>query len=296
MFVGQMPIRQFSSYPDHLTLEMPALSPTMEKGNLGSWNKKVGDTIAPGDVLCSIETDKATIDYEMQDEGYIAKLLYPEGAKDIPLGSAMAIVVDNEEDIAKFADYTVADLGAATPAPAKAVAVAAEPTPAPAAPVAAAQPAAAAPAAPARSGDRVFASPVAQNLANTQGLNLASVAGTGPNGRIIKADIEDALATGSHRASEPVLFDSAPGIGYTDIENSQIRKVIADRLTYSKQNIPHYYVTITVEMDNLMKLRAKLNKVASQKLSVNVFVMKAAALAALKVPATNSSWMEDFVR
>ena len=287
-----MPTRQFSAYPDHLTLEMPALSPTMEKGNLGAWNKKVGDTIAPGDVLCSIETDKATIDYEMQDEGYIAKLLYPEGAKDIPLGSAMAIVVDNEEDIAKFADYTAADLGAATPAPAKA----AEPTPAPAAPVAAAQPAAAAPAVPARGGDRLFASPVAQNLAAAQGLNLASVAGTGPGGRIIKADIEDALAAGSHRASEPVLFDSAPGIGYTDIENSQIRKVIADRLTFSKQNIPHYYVTVTVEMDNLMKLRAKLNKVASQKLSVNVFVMKAAALAALQVPATNSSWMEDFVR
>lgn len=256
---------------------MPALSPTMEKGNLGAWNKKVGDTIAPGDVLCSIETDKATIDYEMQDEGFIAKLLYPEGAKDIPLGSAMAIVVDNEEDIAKFADYTAADI-AATPAPAKAVAAA--PTPA-AAPVAAAQPAAAAPAAPARGGDRVFASPVAQNLANAQGLNLATVAGTGPGGRIIKADIEDALAVGSHRASEPILFDSAPGIGFTDIENSQIRKVIADRLTYSKQNIPHYYVTVTVEMDNLMKLRAKLNKVASQKLSVNVFVMKAAALAAL---------------
>jgi pyruvate dehydrogenase E2 component (dihydrolipoamide acetyltransferase) len=295
--IVNMPTRLFSSYPDHLTLEMPALSPTMEKGNLGAWNKKVGDTIAPGDVLCSIETDKATIDYEMQDEGYIAKLLYPEGAKDIPLGSAMAIVVDNEEDIAKFADYT-AEAGAATPAPAKAVA--AEPTPAPAAPVAAAQPAAAAPAAPARGGDRVFASPVAQGMASAQGLSLASVAGTGPGGRIIKADVEDALAAGSqsqgHRASEPILFDSAPGIGYTDIENSQIRKVIADRLTYSKQNIPHYYVTVTVEMDNLMKLRAKLNKVASQKLSVNVFVMKAAALAALKVPATNSSWMEDFVR
>ena len=289
-----MPARLFSSYPDHLTLEMPALSPTMEKGNLGAWNKKVGDTIAPGDVLCSIETDKATIDYEMQDEGFIAKLLYPEGAKDIPLGSAMAIVVDNEEDIAKFADYTAEAGPAATPAPAKAAA--AEPTPAAAAPVAAAQPAAAAPAAPARGGDRVFASPLAQGLASAQGLSLASVAGTGPGGRIIKADIEDALATGSHRASEPILFDSAPGIGYTDIENSQIRKVIADRLTYSKQNIPHYYVTVTVEMDNLMKLRAKLNKVASQKLSVNVFVMKAAALAALKVPATNSSWMEDFVR
>jgi len=227
-----MPTRQFSSYPDHLTLEMPALSPTMEKGNLGAWNKKVGDTIAPGDVLCSIETDKATIDYEMQDEGYIAKLLYPEGAKDIPLGSAMAIVVDNEEDIAKFADYTAAAGGSATPAPVKAAA--AEPTPAPAAPVAASQPAAAASAAPARSGDRVFASPVAQNLAIAQGLNLATVSGTGPNGRIIKADIEDALATSSHRASEPVLFDSAPGIGYTDIENSQIRKVIAERLTFSK--------------------------------------------------------------
>ena len=134
--IVNMPTRLFSSYPDHLTLEMPALSPTMEKGNLGAWNKQVGDTIAPGDVLCSIETDKATIDYEMQDEGYIAKLLYPEGAKDIPLGSAMAIVVDNEEDIAKFADYTAEAGSAAKPAPAKAAA--AEPTPAAAAPVAAA--------------------------------------------------------------------------------------------------------------------------------------------------------------
>lgn len=142
-------------------------------------------------------------------------------------------------------------------------------------------------------------SPLAQNQANAAGIDLTQIVGTGPNGRIIKADIDAAIAApvkAQVSIPEPIIFDSAPGIGYTDIENSGIRKVIAERLTYSKQNIPHYYVTVAVEVDNLMKIRAKLNKFSETKLSVNDFVIKAASLAAVKVPATNSSWSQDFIR
>lgn len=136
-------------------------------------------------------------------------------------------------------------------------------------------------------------------MANAQGIDITKIAGTGPGGRIIKADIEEAIASGGARAgpalgSAPQLV-SAPG-EYIDLPNSQIRKVIADRLTYSKQSIPHYYVTVQVQVDNLMKMRAKFNKVSAVKLSVNDFVMKAASMAAVKVPATNSSWMDDFIR
>lgn len=291
----QFEIRKFSALPDHIMLDMPNLSPTMEKGNIGTWAKQVGDKIEPGDILCSIETDKATVDFEMQDEGYVAKLLYPEGTKDIPLGKPLAIIVEDEDDIAAFADY-VPQEGAATSAPPK-EAPAATPEPV-ATPTPAATPAATPVAVPAKpAGSRIFASPLAQNQANAQGIDLSQLQGTGPGGRIIKADIDDALAAGgTSKAAATQIFDSVPAAGFVDLENSQIRKVIAERLTYSKQNIPHYYVTVQVSVDNLMKVRAKLNNISEVKLSVNDFVMKAASMAAMKVPATNSSWMDDFIR
>lgn len=188
----------------------------MEKGNIGTWSVKVGDAIAPGDVLCSIETDKATVDYEMQDEGFVAKILYPEGAKDIELGKVLAIIVEDKDDIAAFADYV--DSGA------PAAAAAAPATPAPAAPTPAAAPVAtpAASSAPASSsGGRQFASPLARILAEENRVDLAGVSGTGPSGRIIKADIEDHLASGASQpaavqAATPV-FDSPAGLGFTDI-------------------------------------------------------------------------------
>lgn len=230
-------MRMFSSYPDHIKLEMPNLSPTMEKGNIGAWVAKVGDKVGPGDVLCGIETDKATVDFELQDEGYIAKILFPENTKDIPLGTPLAILVEEEEDIAAFADF----VGEAASAPA---AKAAAPEPVSAATPAASTPAQVSKGSPAKpSGGRVFASPLAQNLANEQGVSLVGVQGTGPNGRIIKADVLDAASSGPVRAASPV-FDSVPAAGFIDLENSNIRKVIAERLTFSKQNIPHYYVTV----------------------------------------------------
>lgn len=282
--------RSFSSLPDHIKLEMPNLSPTMEKGNLGAWNVKIGDKVGPGDVLCSIETDKATVDFEMQDEGYVAAMLYEAGTKDIPLGKILAVLVEEEDDIAAFKDFKGDDAGSA-PAAAAPKAAAPEPAKAAATPAAAPTPSAA-PSKPA--GGRIFASPLAQNIANQQNVNLAAVKGTGPGGRIIKADVLEA-GSGPSLVSAPA-FATAPGSQYVDLTNSQIRKVIADRLTYSKQNIPHYYVTVQVQVDNLMKLRAKLNKVSKVKLSVNDFVMKAASMAAIKVPETNSSWQQEFVR
>lgn len=281
--------RSFSSLPDHIKLEMPNLSPTMEKGNLAAWNVKIGDKVEPGDVLCSIETDKTTVDFEMQEEGYVAAMLYEAGTKDIPLGKVLAVLVDEEGDVAAFKDFK--DDGAAA-----APKAAAEPAPAAATPAstpAAAPTPSAAPSKPA--GGRIFASPLAQNVAAQQNVNLANVRGTGPGGRIIKADVLEQGSSAPGLVSAPA-FDMAPGAQYVDLENSQIRKVIADRLTYSKQSIPHYYVTVQVQVDNLMKVRARLNKVSSVKLSVNDFVMKAASMAAIKVPETNSSWQQEYIR
>ena len=207
------------------------------QGNIGSWSVKVGDHIAPGDILCSIETDKATVDFEMQEEGIVAAILYDEGTKDIPLGTPLAILVEDEDDLAAFKDYKADDAGAAAAAPAAEKAPEAAPT---VTEKAVPAPAKQAPSKPA--GGRIFASPLAQNLANQQGVNLGSIAGTGPGGRIIKADVLEA-PSGSTATSGAMPVFAAEGGQYVDLENSQIRKVIAERLTYSKTSIPHYYVT-----------------------------------------------------
>ena len=232
----------------------------------------------------------------MQEEGFVAALLYPEGTKDIELGKIVAILVENKEDVAAFKDYDPSKAGAAAPTP---VAAQAEAAPAQAsAPRAAAAPVGA-------TGARQFVSPLANKLAAEGSLSLEGVQGTGPNARIIAADVKEALSQPRAAPVAPVKAKAAPvaakveapaSVLSTDLENSQIRKVIAERLTYSKQNIPHYYVTVQVSVDNLLKLRAKLNKHSGSKISVNDMVIKAASLAATNVPETNSSWMDDFVR
>ena len=213
---------------------MPNLSPTMETGNIKSWSKEVGDSIAPGDVLCAIETDKATMDYEMQEEGYIAKVLFPAGEKDVPLGVALAILVENKEDIAAFANW-VPQGSAPTPSAA----------PVEAAPSSTTQ--ASQSSAPVRAaGERVFASPIARVTADAAGIAINSIAGTGPNGRILNADVHEAMDAAKNAPAAPVKaaptatkatpakVEAAPSGIYTDIENTNIRKVIAERLTYSK--------------------------------------------------------------
>jgi len=245
--------------------------------------------------LASIETDKAVVDFEMQEEGYVAALLYPEGAKDVELGKIVAVVVEKQADVAAFKDYKAGAAAgpkqAATGAPQSA------------------QPQAAAPkqtTSSAPTGGKIFVSPLAKRMAEEKGLALDQIKGTGPNNRIIAADVEEAQvkpkvaqeAAPKAAAALAAAKATLPSVSaaYEDFENSQIRKVIAERLTYSKQNIPHYYVTIQVRVDALLALREKLNKHSTSKISVNDMVIKAASLAAKAVPATNSCWMNDFVR
>lgn len=264
----------------------------MEKGNLAKWHKEVGDEVAPGDILAEVETDKASVDFEMQEDGYVAKLLVEEGAQDIALGELVAILVENEEDIAAFKDYTGEDDSGASDAPAEPAAPAQTPEPAQAPPQPAATPAPTPVATPAQtsSGDRVIASPYARKLAGEDGIDLSSVQGTGPGGRIVAADLDGA-------SQAQTLVSSAPATeAFEDIPLTQMRKVIASRLSESKDTIPHYYVSIESEVDNLLELRAKLNSHSETKISVNDFIIKASALASLKVPQTNSSWQGDFIR
>ncbi|KAG0217102.1 pyruvate dehydrogenase complex dihydrolipoamide acetyltransferase component (E2) [Mortierella sp. NVP41] len=292
------------SYPSHITINMPALSPTMTMGNIGTWQKKVGDTVAAGDVLVEIETDKAQMDFECQEEGYIAKILIESGAKEVNINQPIAILVENKEDIEKFADFTAADAGAAGAA-APAAATEEKEAPKSEAPKTAAAPKAAdnTNAAPSRSdAERIFASPIAKKIANEKNINLGDLSGSGPNGRIVKADVENytpaAKAAPATKAAAAPVAAAPASAAYTDIPVTNMRKIIAQRLTESKQNVPHYYITVELEMDKVMKLREVLNKSSEDKykLSVNDFIVKASALALKAVPEANSSWMNDSIR
>ncbi|XP_061818445.2 dihydrolipoyllysine-residue acetyltransferase component of pyruvate dehydrogenase complex, mitochondrial [Nerophis lumbriciformis] len=295
-----------SSYPTHLKITLPALSPTMTMGTVQRWEKKVGEKLNEGDLLAEIETDKATIGFEVQEEGYLAKIMVTEGTRDVPLGMPLCIIVEKESDIAAFKDYVetgVADVSTPPPAPAPAAA------PVAAAPIPVSTPAAAPPAAMGPRKGRVFASPLAKKLAAEKGFDLAQISGSGPDGRITRKDIETFVPpktapaaptpTVAPAAPAPAAAPAAAAGTFTDIPISNIRKVIAQRLMQSKQTIPHYYLSVDVAMDQVMELRKELNeevKVRSLKLSVNDFIIKASALACLKVPECNSSWMDTVIR
>ncbi|KAI8077929.1 pyruvate dehydrogenase complex dihydrolipoamide acetyltransferase [Gilbertella persicaria] len=290
-----------SSFPSHNVIAMPALSPTMTSGGIGAWNKKVGDEVVPGDVLVEIETDKAQMDFECQEEGYLAKVLIDQGAKDVAVGQPIAIFVEDAADVAAFESFTAADVEGSAPAPA----AAAEEEPkkeeakaesaAPAAKSSKSE-------ATASHGGRVFASPLARKLANERGIDIAQVKGSGPNGIISKEDVESFKAPAPAAASAQIPTAYAPqgaaGEAYTDIPTTSMRKIIASRLTESKQQVPHYYLTVEINMDKVNKLREVLNKSAEgkYKLSVNDFVVKASALALKAVPEVNAAWQGDFIR
>ncbi|KAM3601766.1 uncharacterized protein V6R79_018524 [Siganus canaliculatus] len=297
-----------SSYPAHMKITLPALSPTMTMGTVQRWEKKLGEKLSEGDLLAEIETDKATIGFEVQEEGYLAKIMVAEGTRDVPLGTPLCIIVEKESDIAAFKDYVetgVAEVSAPPPPPA--------PTPAQVAAPSAAAPSAAPTAAPAgpRKG-RVFASPLAKKLAAEKGIDLAQVSGSGPDGRITRKDIDNfvppkvapAVAAApapaaAPAAAAPAAAPAAAAGTFTDIPISNIRKVIAQRLMQSKQTIPHYYLSVDINMDQVLELRKELNdevKAQNIKLSVNDFIIKASALACLKVPECNSSWLDTVIR
>ncbi|MBH1992672.1 MAG: pyruvate dehydrogenase complex dihydrolipoamide acetyltransferase [Sphingomonadaceae bacterium] len=291
------------------TIQMPALSPTMEEGTLAKWLVKEGDTVASGDLLAEIETDKATMEFEAVDEGVVAKILIAEGSEGVKVGTVIAIIAEEGEDVATAAagggkaETAPAPAPKADPAPAKAEAAA----PA-AAPKADATPASS----PApKSGDgRVKASPLARRLAEVKGIDLAALSGTGPNGRIVKGDLDGAkegVAAPAAKAAAAVPAAVAPapaaasaaqdfGIPHDVVKLSGMRKTIARRLTESKQQVPHIYLTVDIQLDKLLKLRGELNAgLASRKikLSVNDLLIKALGVALAQVPECNVQFAGD---
>ena len=296
---------------------MPALSPTMTEGNVASWLKNEGDEVAAGDILCEIETDKATMEVEATDEGTLARIVVPAGTEGVAVNAVIGLILEEGED-ASALDGAAAAAAPAAPAaePAAEPAPAASAAPPPAAASAAASPSGngATPPAPQREpGARIFASPLARRMAKQAGLTLEAIAGTGPNGRIVKADIEAAIAAAAAApapaapaASAPAAATPAPvpapvspaaAAAYQDAPASTMRKVIAQRLQAAKQEVPHFYLTIDCAVDALLETRAQLNERSdTYTLSVNDFVIRAAALALRKVPAANASWVDGVLR
>lgn len=283
---------------------LPALSPTMELGTIVSWEKKEGDKLNEGDLLAEIETDKATMGFETPEEGYLAKILIAGGSKDVPIGVPVCIIVEDEASIAAFKDYKV---GAAAPAPAAAAPAPSTPAPPPPAPMAAAAPAAA-PVSAGRPmtaaeqrGDRVYASPMAKKLAEVQQVRLEG-RGSGMFGSFKAGDVAGMQQKGASAAGAGAPAGKAQvkaGQAFVDIPVSNIRGVIAKRLLESKVTIPHYYLTADINMEQILKVRARFNKRLEKegvKLSVNDFVIKATAIANRRVPEANSAWMDTFIR
>ncbi|TMJ20086.1 MAG: pyruvate dehydrogenase complex dihydrolipoamide acetyltransferase [Alphaproteobacteria bacterium] len=283
-----------------IELKMPALSPTMEEGTLAKWLVKEGDSVKSGDILAEIETDKATMEFEAVDEGTIAQILVPEGSDGVKVGTVIAMIAGEGEDASSAkaapppAKEPVAKDGGETGAgqPAKETPAPAPPPPAPAP----AQPAAKS------GGDRVKASPLARRLAEAQGIDLASLTGSGPGGRIVKADVDGAAGKTPRAAAAPSAPSAAPpAVVDTDIPHeavklSNMRKTIARRLTEAKQTIPHIYLTVDIRLDALLKLRGELNKGLESrdiKLSVNDMLIKALAAALIEVPECNVSISGD---
>ncbi|XP_078055103.1 dihydrolipoyllysine-residue acetyltransferase component of pyruvate dehydrogenase complex, mitochondrial isoform X2 [Mustelus asterias] len=281
-----------SSYPPHMKIVLPALSPTMTVGTVQRWEKKVGEKLREGDLIAEIETDKATIGFEVMEEGYLAKILIAEGTRDVPLGTSLCIIVEKESDIPAFADYVETGVADIKPQP---------PPPPPAAPLAQQPVAASTVSPPVKARDpkgRVFASPLAKKLAADKGIDLMQIKGTGPDGQIRKKDVDSFVPSKAPTPSAPAVAPVPTGT-FTDIPLSNIRKVIAQRLIQSKQTIPHYYLSIDVNMDRILELRKELNeevKSENIKLSVNDFIIKASALACLKIPEVNSSWLDTVIR
>lgn len=270
-----------------IELKMPALSPTMEEGTLAKWLVKEGDAVTSGDILAEIETDKATMEFEAVDEGIIGQILVPAGTDGVKVGTVIALIQNEDEDAA----------------PPKAAAAVVAPPKADPVPPAPAAPAPAPVNAPAKvaSADRIIASPLAKRIAAQKGVDLAGLTGSGPNGRIVKADVEG-RAPGAAPISSPQLPAPAP-VQLADLQTphevqklSNMRKTIARRLTEAKQTIPHIYLTVDVRLDALLKLRAELNDSLSSrglKLSVNDMLIKALGLALVQTPKCNVSFAGD---
>ena len=291
---------------------MPALSPTMTEGNLARWVKKEGDEVHSGDVLAEIETDKATMEVEAVDDGRVGRILVPEGTQGVKVNQPIALLLGEGEDASALAKFVAPAARSAPVSPPQGDEVQRDEV----------QPALAEPPTKALSSSngRIFASPLARRMAQQAGLDLAALTGSGPQGRIVKSDINAALsaarniaATPSQTAVRPAAPPPSPvtplpvmskerivalagNPPYTELPLSAMRRVIARRLTESKQTVPHFYLTIDCEIDALLKIRAALNaKSDTYRISVNDFVIRAAALALRQVPAANASWSDEAI-
>ncbi|MBN8182899.1 pyruvate dehydrogenase complex dihydrolipoamide acetyltransferase [Roseibium aggregatum] len=303
-----------------INITMPALSPTMEEGNLAKWLVKEGDQVSAGDVIAEIETDKATMEVEAVDEGTVGKIVVPAGTSGVKVNELIAVLLEDGEDASSIdtsggsaapASSSGGDKAPAVPESSPAIEVGAkaatDPVPAP----------------KAADGNRIFSSPLARRLAQLNGLDLKALSGSGPHGRIVKRDIEAALAAGTGKAAPAAAAADAPKAAaapamatgpsaeqvlklfdkdsYELVPHDGMRKTIAKRLTESKQTIPHFYVSVDCELDALLALRAQLNDAAAKdkegkpayKLSVNDMTIKALALALRDVPDANVSWTDD---
>ncbi|KQI72695.1 branched-chain alpha-keto acid dehydrogenase subunit E2 [Loktanella sp. 5RATIMAR09] len=292
---------------------MPALSPTMEEGTLAKWHVKEGDKVSSGDIMAEIETDKATMEFEAVDEGVMGKIVVPEGTEGVKVNDVIAVLLEEGESADDIGDVSAkSDDASSNAAPAEASDQTApekghgrgetEATPAPAA--------------PSKDGERIFASPLARRIAADKGLDLADIKGSGPRGRIVKADVEN--ATAAPKASAPAAKADAPAAGggaamaagpstdavlktyadrpFEEVKLDGMRKTIAARLTEAKQSVPHFYLRRDIQLDALMKFRSQLNKQLEPrgvKLSVNDFIIKACALALQQVPDANAVWAGD---
>jgi len=294
-----------------INILMPALSPTMEKGNLARWLKKEGDKIKSGDILAEIETDKATMEVEAVDEGVLAKILIADGTQDVPVNQIIGVIAGEGEDVA----------AAAAASPSASAPKAAAPSPAPSASAVtpalapAASPAPASAAAPSQAA-RVFASPLARRMAKEANIDIARISGTGPHGRVIERDVKAVLAGGALSAPRATTSSAAPALStgmsddtirkffdagsYDEVPHDSMRKTIARRLVEAKQTIPHFYLTVDCELDVLLAARENINAHAPKgadgkplyKVSVNDFVIKALAMALIRVPDANVTWTE----
>jgi pyruvate dehydrogenase E2 component (dihydrolipoamide acetyltransferase) len=281
-----------------INILMPALSPTMTEGKLANWHVKVGDSVKAGQVICEIETDKATMEVEAVDEGKIGQIVVPEGAEGVKVNAVIAILLEEGET-----ELPAGAAPAPTAAP-KSAPPASTPAPAPAA-----KPATPAPAGPspkpatAPTGGRIFASPLAKRIATEKGIDLAAIKGSGPSGRIVKADVEHAQPTAAPKpapAAKPAPTPTPQPVfvapGDTRVPHTSIRKVIARRMLESKQTVPHFYLTVELEIDALLAARQAINAVAEKKgtkVSVNDMMIKACAKALRDHPECNASWTED---
>jgi pyruvate dehydrogenase E2 component (dihydrolipoamide acetyltransferase) len=289
-----------------INILMPALSPTMTEGNVSKWLKQEGDEVKAGDVIAEIETDKATMEVEAVDEGKLGKIVVPAGTEGVKVNDVIAVLLEEGESAAD-----IATTPQSAPEPAKKAADAKQKQPQAAAPKPA--PAATAAAAPkaAPSGNRVFASPLARRIAQEKGIDLAAITGSGPNGRIVRADVEKAPAGAKAPPAAPqkgAALPAAPSFGgfgepeFELIPHTTMRKTIARRLQESKQFVPHFYLTADCEIDKLLALREEANAGSAKegpgayKLSVNDFIIKAMAIALTQVPKANASWSDEGVK